>query len=85
MASTRDRVQATSSAWVTVVAGPVTLGTISPETQTIRVAIETAGVPTDLKQGHPVKSKEGWGFVLEAGETLYAIADNINTSFIATY
>ncbi len=85
MASTRDRVQVTSSAWVVVTAGPVTIGTISPETQNIRVAIETAGAPTDLNQGHPVKPKEGWGFVLDTGETLYAIADNVNTSFIATY
>ncbi len=85
MASTQNRVFVTPASWTAITAGPITVGTISPETQSIRVAIETTGAPADLTQGHYLNAREGWGFVLDTGETLYAIATNTNTSLIATY
>lgn len=85
MADTQPRIFVTSAAWTSIVSGAVTTGTISPESQPIRVAITTIGAPADLEQGHILNPEEGWGFVLDVGETLYAIADNTNTSLISTY
>lgn len=85
MASTRARITLTSSAWTSIAVGAIATGTISSETQSIRVSIQTAGAPSSLKQGHLLYSREGWGFILDAGETLWAIADNVDTSAIATY
>jgi len=85
MADTQTRVSVTSAAWVSITSGPVAVGTISPETQDVRVAISTTGAPADLTQGHLLHSNGGWGFVLDTGETLWAIATRQNTSVIATY
>ncbi len=85
MADTQPRIFVTSASWTTIITGAITTGTISPESQPIRVAITTTGAPSDLEQGHILNPEEGWGFVLDTGETLYAIANNTNTSLIATY
>lgn len=85
MADTMPRIHVTSAAWSTIVAGAITTGTISPESQPIRVAITTGAAPSDLEQGHVLNPNKGWGFILDTGETLYAIADNTNTSLIVTY
>lgn len=85
MADTQPRIHVNSAAWSTIVSGAITTGTISPESQPIRVAISTTGAPSDLEQGHILNPEQGWGFILDTGETLYAIADNTNTSLIVTY
>ncbi len=85
MADTQARIFVTSAAWVSIASGEVTTGTISPETQDVRVAISTTGAPADLTQGHVLNGGEGWGFILDDGETLWAIATRITTSVIVTY
>ena len=85
MAETRPREFVTRYTWLTVVVGPIDIGTISSESNAIRIALTTTGTPTDLKQGHLLHPREGWNFELDEGETLYAIADDNKTSLITTY
>lgn len=85
MADTQARIFVDNSAWVEITNGPITGGMLSPESQTIRVAISTGTEPASLTQGHKVNPNDRITFTLDLGETLYAVASGTSTSIIATY
>jgi hypothetical protein len=84
MADTQARVPVTTAAWVPVTVGPAA-GTIMAESHAIRLAISTSTAPVDLTQGEVANPKKSFPFVLDTGETLFAIANGTNTTFIATF